>query len=137
MAHGGMNYLAVFIAAVAGFAFGAVYYTLLGRRWLAALGKTRDDMAAGGKIAPFVTSAIALIVMAFVLAGSIGHLGPGQVTIRNGIISGAILWVGIVMTTMAVNHRFQGSKWSLTFVDGGHWLGVLLIQGLIIGAMGT
>jgi hypothetical protein len=137
MAHGGMNYLAVFIAAVAGFAFGGLYYTLLGRRWLAALGRTREEMASKGRIAPFVTSAIALVVMAFVLAGSIGHLGPGQVTVRNGVISGAILWAGMVMTTMAVNHRFQGMKGSLTLIDGGHWLGVLLIQGLVIGSMGT
>ncbi len=137
MAHGGTSYLAVLVAAVAAFAFGGLYYTLLGRRWLAALGKTREDMAGAGRIAPFVTSAVALLVMAFVLAGAIGHLGPGQVTVRNGMISGAILWAGLVMTTMAVNHRFQGHRASLTLIDGGHWLGVLLIEGFVIGLIGV
>ena len=138
MAFGGTSYLAILVAAVAGFAFGAAWYMTLSRRWMAALGKTPDEIAgSGSKIAPFITAAIAQFVMALVLAGAIGHLGPGQVTVRNGLISGAILWAGLVMTTMTVNHRFQGSKWSLTAIDGGHWLGVLLIQGLVIGLFGV
>ncbi|MBM3524115.1 MAG: DUF1761 domain-containing protein, partial [Alphaproteobacteria bacterium] len=36
-----------------------------------------------------------------------------------------------------VNHGFQGVKRALTVIDGGHWLGVLLIQGVIIGWMGV
>ncbi|MEX2453934.1 MAG: DUF1761 domain-containing protein [Rhodospirillaceae bacterium] len=137
MAFGGTSYLAILVAAVAGFAFGGVYYAVLGRRWMAALGKTQAELGQGGKIAPFVVAAVAQLVIAFVLAGAIGHLGPGQVTVRNGLVSGAILWAGLVMTTMAVNHRFQGSKLSLTAIDGGHWLGVLLVQGLIIGLIGA
>ena len=39
----------------------------------------------------------------------------------------------IVMTTQIVNHRFQGLSWNLTLIDGGHWLGVLLVQGIVIG----
>ena len=78
-----------------------------------------------------------LVVMAFVVAGSIGHLGPGQVTVRNGIISGAILWAGLVLTTTTVNYAFQGRRAALTLIDSGHWLGVLLLQGLVIGLFGV
>jgi hypothetical protein len=42
-----------------------------------------------------------------------------------------------VITTLAVNHAFQGSKRALTLIDGGHWLGVLLLQGAVIGLMGV
>ena len=34
-------------------------------------------------------------------------------------------------------HAFQGARPSLTFIDGGHWLGVLLIQGAILGWWGV
>jgi hypothetical protein len=44
---------------------------------------------------------------------------------------------GFVITTMAVNHAFQGARGSLTLLDGGHWLGVLLVQGAILGWWGT
>lgn len=133
----GMNFLAIGLAAVAGFAFGAVYYMSLSRQWLAAIGKTKEEISGKRSIAPFVTSFVALVVMAWVLAGTLGHLGPGQVTLKNGIISALFVWVGFVATTVAVNNAFGGRKPMLSVIDGIHWLGVLVVQGAIIGAMGV
>ncbi len=132
----GMNIVAIGLAAVAGFAFGAVYYMWLSKQWLAAIGKTKEEIAGKRSIAPFVTSFVALLVMAWVLAGTLGHLGPGQVTLKNGIISALFVWVGFVATTVAVNNAFGGRKPMLSVIDGIHWLGVLVIQGAIIGALG-
>ena len=139
MAFAGINYLAVLVATVAGFAFGAAYYMSLSRPWLAAMGKTREELAAAGKRSPvpFIVSIVALLIMAWVLAGGIGHLGPGQVTLRNAVISGLFMWLGFVITTLAVNYSFGQRRPMLTIIDGIHWLGVLVIQGAIIGAMGV
>ena len=139
MAFAGINYLAVLVATVAGFAFGAAYYMSLSRPWLAAMGKTREELAAAGKRSPvpFIVSIVALLIMAWVLAGGIGHLGPGQVTLRNGVISALFMWLGFVITTLAVNYSFGQRRPMLTIIDGIHWLGVLVIQGAIIGAMGV
>jgi Protein of unknown function (DUF1761) len=136
----GFNYLSVFVAAVVAFAFGAVYYMTLATPWLAALGKTKAEvMGPSGKppVVPYIATAIALIVMAWMLAGVMGHLGPGQVTLKNGVISAGFLWFGFVATTMAVNNAYGGRKPMLTVIDSVHWLGVLLIEGAVIGAMGT
>ena len=86
---------------------------------------------------PFIISAVALLVMAWVLAGTLGHLGPGQVTLKNGIISALFLWLGFVVTTVFVNNAYPGRKYSLSVIDSIHWLGVLVIQGAIIGGMGV
>ena len=139
MAFAGINYLAVLIAAVAGFAFGAAYYMSLSRPWLAAIGKTKEELATAGRRspAPFVISIIALAVMAWTLAGIMGHLGAGQVTVKNGVISALFVWLGFVITALAVNNAFGQRKPMLTVIDGIHWLGVLVIQGAIIGAMGV
>ena len=64
----------------------AAYYMTLSKQWLAAVGRTEPNKSP----TPFIISFIALLVMGFVLAGSIGHLGPGNVTVKNGIISGLI-----------------------------------------------
>jgi hypothetical protein len=138
MTFAGMNYLAILIATVAGFAFGAAYYISLSKPWMAAIGKTREELAAGGKGSPlpFVISIMALMVMACVLAVSITHLWPGQVTIRNGVVTALFVWLGFVVTTLAVNNAFGQRKAALTVIDGIHWLGVLVIQGAIIGALG-
>ena len=70
-----------------------------------------------------------------VSAGLLGHLG--EVTLGRSLLTAAFIWFGFVLTTMMVNHRFQSARWSLTLIDGGHWLGVLLVMGLVIGLFGT
>jgi hypothetical protein len=137
MAFAGINPLAILIAAAAGFAFGAAYYIGLSKQWLAAVGMTEEGVAAKRSPAPFIVSMMALLIMAWVLAGGIGHLGPGQVTLKNGVISALFMWLGFVITTLAVNYSFGQRKPMLTVIDGIHWLGVLVIQGAIIGAMGV
>ena len=137
MVFGGINYLAVVIAALASFGFGGVYYMALSKPWMRSLGKSEDEMKAGSSKTPFVVAVIAELIMAWILAGAVGHLGPGQVTLRNGMISAFILWAGFVLTTMAVNHAYQGAKKTQTVIDTGHWLGVMLIQGLVIGLFGV
>ena len=137
MAFAGMNYLAVFVAALAGFGVGAVWYGVFGKAWLDALGKTEDDIKGSGaaQALPFVTGLVADLVMAIMLAGLMGHLG--NITINGGLITGLFVWVGFVITTMGVNHAFSGASPKLTAIDGGHWLAVLLVMGVIIGAIGV
>jgi hypothetical protein len=137
MTFAGMNYLAILIAAVAAFGWGAIYYMTLSKPWLAAVGMTQEQMQAGRSPMPFIISFVAEIIMAWVLAGTIAHLGPGQVTLRNGIISALFLWLGFVVTTVFVNNAYPGRKYSLSVIDSIHWLGVLVIQGAVIGGFGV
>jgi hypothetical protein len=137
MQFAGISYLGVLFAAGAGFAFGAGYYTLLGKYWMTAAGKTKEEVESGKSVLPFILAAIAQLVIAFVLAGAVGHLGYGMVDIRNAVITGLILWAGFIATTIAVNYAFQGMKVMLIVIDGGHWLGVMALQGFIIGWVGV
>jgi len=136
MTFAGMNYLAILIAAIAAFGWGAGYYTTLSRQWLAAVGLTKEQMQSRSPT-PFIISFVALLIMAWVLAGMLGHLGPGQVTLKNGIISALFLWLGFIATTVFVNNAYPGRKYSLSLIDSIHWLGVAVIQGAVIGAMGV
>jgi hypothetical protein len=141
MTFAGINYWAVLIAAVAGWMVGGIWYGVLGKRWLAALGKTEAEMKTGqGTVsfyAPFVFAFAAALLMAWILAGILGHLGPGQITLRSGAISAAFCWLGFVATTMLVNYSFARHKCSLLLIDGGHWLIALVVMGAIVGWMGV
>lgn len=133
----GLNPLAIVLAALAAFVWGALYYNLLSKPWMRA---ARLDIAAvkARPLRPMlVVSFAAELVMAWVLAGLIGHLGEGQVTLRNGLISGLFAWAGFMATTLAVNHRYEGFGWDLTLIDAGHWLGVALLMGAVIGFLGV
>lgn len=129
----GINLIAVAVAGVASFIFGSIWYGVLGKAWMAAASlteeQTRPDPVTLG------LTFICQLVMAFVFAGVIYH--TGETSIRTGLISALMIWIGIVMTTQIINHRFQGKPWSLTFIDGGHWLGVLIVQGAVIGWFGS
>lgn len=88
---------------------------------------------------PYIITFIALLIMAWMLSGVLLHLARSDMPIgaRAGVITGFFLWLGFVITSMAVNHAFQRAKSTLTLIDGGHWLGVLLIQGAILGWWGV
>ena len=137
MAFAGMNPWGILAAAVAGFLFGGAWYGALSQAWMRAIGKTKEELQTTGLLLPMIVSGISLLIMAWVLAGIMGHLGPGRITVRSGLISGAFCWFGFVATTIATNHAYQGAKRSLTLIDAGHWLAVLLVQGAVIGWFGV
>jgi hypothetical protein len=124
MTFSGVNYLAIVIAAVVAWLAGAGWYMGLGKIWMDALGVTPAQMEEAknrpGAYLPFIYAFVAELVMAWTLAGVLGHLGAGQVTFKNGVVSAAFLWLGLVMTTMLVNNSFARRDWRLLLIDGGH-----------------
>ena len=140
MTFAGISYVAVLVAAVVGWLASAAWYMSLGKVWVAALGKTPEQMHAErnkpGAFLPFIYAFVANIIIAWMLGGVLGHLGPGQVTLLNGVISAAFLWFGFVLTTMVVNYAFSGRSMRLLLIDAGNWLVVLLLIGAVVGAIG-
>jgi hypothetical protein len=141
MTFAGLNYLAVLIAAVVAWIAGAVWYMSLAKPWRTAIGISPEKMEElkkrPGAHLPFIYVFVAELIMAWVLAGLMGHLGSGQVTLLNGVISGAFCWLGFVLTTIVVNNSFAMRSAQLIWIDGGYWLVALVLMGGIIGAMGV
>lgn len=134
MIRNNMNYLAILIGAVAAWVFGAVYFSILGSAWTAGLGKPPGETFS---YMPYVVSFIAELVMAWVLAGMVGRLGGAQVTPKNAIIYAVSGWLGFSAATLVTHHVYLGRSLIFTVIDIGHWLGVALIIGAVIGAMGV
>jgi hypothetical protein len=135
------NWLSVISAAVAAWIFGGVYYTSLGKHWMAAQGKTLEQCQAeqaaksgAAKAAPFILVFVGELIMAWAMYGVLFHMG--MFTLRAGAISGAALWLGFVLTTITANNAFAGKKPMLTVIDSGAWLGAMIIIGAIVGWMG-
>lgn len=128
----GVNYLAVLVAAVLAFVFGAVYYGVLSQPWQRA-GRIDPVQAKPGPALLAVTF-VCELVAALVLAAFIA--GLGQATLGGGLAVAFFAWLGFIVASMAMNHRYQGFGWDLTAIDGGHWLGAMLIMGAVIGWWG-
>ena len=97
MAHS-VNYLSILLAAVAAWLFGGVYYTSLGKYWMAAQGKTMEQCKAeqagksgAAKAAPFILVFVGEMIMAWAMYGILFHMG--MFTLRAGAISAAALLV--------------------------------------------
>ena len=136
-----VNWLSIVIAAAAAWLFGGVYYSALSKYWMAAQGKTLEDCKAeqaakssAAKFAPFVVVFVSEIIMAWATYGVLVHLNT--FTLRAGLISGAALWFGYILTTVASNYAFHGKKPTLILIDSLAWLGAMLIIGGIVGWMG-
>lgn len=129
-----MNYLAILVAAIVAFVIGAIFYSALSKPWMKA---AKIDPAGPKPVLAglLATSFILELVLAFVTAGIIGHLG--QVTVVNGVISALFIWAGIIITTMTINNRYQGFGWDLVVIDGLHWLLVMVGIGATIGLFGA
>ena len=133
----GLNLWVLPLAAFVSFAFGGIWYNVLGERWKAAL--SRDGMMPSTIPMPQLLAAtfLAELVMAWMFAGVLLHLSHAgvPVTLRSGVISALFLWLGFIMMPLIVAHLYQGAKRSLLLIDGGHWLGVMILQGAILGML--
>jgi hypothetical protein len=130
----GANWYAIVIAAIVGFAIGAVWYRIFAKQWMAAAGVT-EGMQAGP--VPYIVGFAANLVIAIGIAGIVGHFAPGdQVNVRRAVITGIALWLAFTITTMATNYLFARRPVSLLAIDGGYWLVSMAAMGWIIGFMG-
>lgn len=138
-----MTFLTIIAAAVCAWLFGAMWYGTFGKAWVAAQGSTMEEFRAKqaanvGKLSaqiPFILTFVSELIMAYVLYGLMKHVAhTNPLTVSTGLISAAFIWFGFMLTAMAVNNAFTGRKIMLTVIDAGHWLGVMLILGAILGA---
>ncbi len=129
-----IKYLAVAVAAIAGIAFCWGYYWLLMNQWLAAVGLKQSAVKDGPPPLAWIFLIVGYLLTAWMLAAIMGYVG--SVTIRGGIISGALIWLGFALPVTAINYVFQKRPIELTLIDAGGWLGSLVIMGGVIGAFG-
>jgi hypothetical protein len=127
-----VNYLAVVVAAAAAFLLSWAWYAITSAVWMKAVGE--KDRTLDPAIVPFIIAAVAYLLMAWMLAGLMGHLA--NVTVKGGVMTAFFVWAGFVLTTTIVNQTFQGRRAGVTLVDVGNWLAVLVLMGAIIGAFG-
>lgn len=130
MSFAAVDYFAVFLAAMASFAVGAVWYGVLGKPWMRAARLTPEMTRPTPSL--FVISFLGELVMALIFALLLGHFEAA--TFTDVLAAAFFLWLGFIATTLVVNTRYQGFGWDLPLIDGGHWLLVLLVQGAVLGA---
>lgn len=127
-------FIAILAAGLAGWIFGAIWYTTLGKPWQRAQGLNPDDCKDKKMpMAPMVASFLVAVVMSAVLY----HLltGLGVMGLMPAAIAGLTLGAGLLLTAILVNNMFQQRSFTLTLIDGGHWTLALAIEAVVISLL--
>jgi hypothetical protein len=118
-----LNGGAILAATLASLVFGALYYSLVER----------------SRIRGLVTLMIAFAAEAWlcaILAGALILAPPkgGVWTMTLG--SAVVIWLGFVVPSLAASYRLRGVPVRTVLVDCGHWLGVMLVQAVVLRLIG-
>ncbi|MGB3177778.1 MAG: DUF1761 domain-containing protein [Albidovulum sp.] len=115
-----MEFINVIAAAVAAYAFGAVWYMSLAKPWVAASGIACDESGQplNKSPAPFIISAIAVIVVAGMMRHMFGMAGVD--TVGKGLMSGFGLGAFIAAPWLVTNYAYADRPFTLTLIDGGY-----------------
>jgi hypothetical protein len=124
-----LNWLAVLTATVAGFVLGGLWYgPLFGKAWMAALGKTPDDIKPSP--APFIVSFCTALITAIVMALMINALGITSAA--GGLHLGLAIGLGFIATAMASDSAFCGWGVKLFAIQAGYRAAYSLLMGVIL-----
>jgi high-affinity Fe2+/Pb2+ permease len=127
-----IHWLAVLVAAVAGFLVGGLWYgPLFGKAWQAARGLSDEALKDGANM-PLIFGLTFLlnVVSAFVLDHTLGTYGDPDMSLSLMIAGGIAL--GFVIPAMGVNYLFSRMSLKLFLIDAGYWLVIYCLMGAIL-----
>ena len=130
-----MEFVNVLAAAVAAFAFGAVWYMSMSKAWIRAaeiLVDANGKPQGNGSAMPFVVGFLAMVLV----AGMMRHVFAmsGLDTIGEGIMGGFGIGGFLITPWVAMNYAFAMRKPALTVIDGVNSIVGCTIMGVVLNA---
>jgi hypothetical protein len=128
-----MGFLHVILAAVAAYAFGAVWYTTMSKSWIAAAGIPvgPDGKPMGGaNPVPFIVGFVAQVLV----AGMMRHIFAmsGLDTVGEGIMGGAGIGLFLITPWVTMNYAFAGRPYRLALLDGVNAVVGCILIGIVL-----
>lgn len=125
-----LNWLAVIVAALAGFAIGGLWYgPLFGKVWMQESGMTEEKVKSGNLAKIYGTTLLLNLVASFSLAM---FIGKGDVTF--GLFAGFMSGFTFVSMALGVIYLFEHRTLKLWLVNAGYQTVNFTVMGGILGA---
>ena len=132
-----INFLAVFVAALAAFILGSIWYSVLfGKAWQKELGMSDEELEGANMAMIFGSSFLMMLIMAFGMGMLLqGHsCQDTELTMTIGLYHGLMIGVLFVGTSQAINYLYQRKSIKLWLIDASYQILFLGIMGAILGA---
>jgi amino acid transporter len=127
-----MSWIAVLIAAVAGFAIGGLWYgPVFGKVWQQESGLSDEAIGNANMLLIFGTTFVLNLFSAFILGHVLSTYGrPGLYT---STLVGFGIGLGFVATSIGVNYLFARKSLKLFVIDASYWVVIYTIMGAVFG----
>lgn len=124
-----MGIVAVLCAAIAAWIFGAIWYGVIGKPWMAAQGLTEDTINRAAP-APYIVSFLCTLLV----AGMTRHIFAtgGVHSGANGLLTGLGLGLFVAAPWIATNVMFSQRNRSLIWMDGVYPVVGMALMGLVL-----
>jgi surface polysaccharide O-acyltransferase-like enzyme len=127
------NYVAVFVAALAYWLLGAVWFAVLfSKPWMALERITPEQASGMNPIAPYIISFLLNLVIAFVLAQLCAWRNAN--TAARGAALGILIWIGFVGPITYTTYMYEMRPKQLFAINEFFALVGLCLMGAILGA---
>jgi hypothetical protein len=127
------NYIAVFVAALAYWLLGAVWYSVLFHNaWMALEHVTPEQASGPVPVAPFIISFWLNLVIAFVLAQLCAWRNAS--TAARGAALGILIWIGFLGPVTYTTYMYELRPFQLFAINEFYVLVGMALMGAIVGA---
>ena len=127
-----MGVLAVIVAAIAGFAFGAVWYMTLQKPWVEASGIEVNEKGqpVDASVTPFIMAGVAMILVAGMMRHTFALSGID--TPMKGLVSGLGIGLFFISPWIMINNGYGRRPFKLTVIDSGYATFGCAVIGLVL-----
>ncbi len=126
-----LHWLAVIVAAIAGFPLGALWYgPLFGRTWMAATGVTKERGQQANKAQLYGTTLLLNLVIATSLAMFIGPTA----SLGTGLFAGFMAGFTFVAMALGITYLFEFRTFKLWAINASYQVILFSVMGAILGA---
>jgi uncharacterized protein DUF1761 len=132
-----VNWLAIIIAAIANMVIGFLWYGTwaFGKSWMTLSGRTMGEGFPAGPGPLYAMTAAAAIVQAITMSWFVAQTGANSGAA--GAIIGLYVGLGFVATAMFAEVLFAGRHPRLFAITAGYSVVAAIVQGMIIGFLGS
>ncbi|MEY2926652.1 MAG: hypothetical protein RL367_1129 [Pseudomonadota bacterium] len=127
-----INWIAMVVAAVAGFMVGGLWYgPLFGKKWQAESGLTDAAMKSANMARIFGLTFLLNLVASFILGHVLATYNHPPLGLS--VMIGGGIGLGFVATSIGVNYLFARKSLNLFLIDAAYWVIIYAVMGAVFG----
>jgi hypothetical protein len=130
-----LSWIAVVVAALAGFIVGGLWYgPLFGKAWAKEQGLSEEDLKQGNMPLIFGTTFLLSVVSAVFLGHLLAHFG--DMSARSTMMISVGIALGFVVPAIGTNYLFGRDSMKLFAIDAGYWIAFYAAMGAVFVFLG-